>query len=496
MRRFSLLLGVALIALIGVILFRTFTLKDVQPTADDSPLITTPLPNTAQHLSEALRIKTVSHHPAMMDTEAFDQFGSWMRETYPQVFTHMEVDTVSTHTLILHWKGKNSNKAVLLMAHQDVVPVDAASEEQWTTEPFGGELIDGYINGRGALDDKGSLVALLEAAEALLETNFTPEHDIYFTFGQDEEVGGDNGAALAADWFEQHGIQFDWVLDEGGVIADGIIPGVEQPVALIGITEKGYVSVDIKSTYEGGHSSMPKDTNALIVLNEAINRLHSYPFEPTLAGTMEGFLAHIGPHSSFTLKMAAANRWMFESVILNKYKSSPSGAALVRTTWAPTIFRAGIKDNVIPNTAMLTCNSRIVPGETVKSVVEHYKTALDGLPVEISIRDNFGVDPSPVSSYEAEGFNLIGSSARAEFADENLLIAPYLVLGATDGRYMYKVSDNVYRFYPFIFKNEDLKRLHGIDERVSADGFDRAVQFYIRLMSNSTSSSMSNTATN
>lgn len=457
--------------------------EDLQPEVRQTELLTSPLDSAAHRLGEAIQFKTISHHPAMMDVEAFDGFGIWMRETYPGIFTTMEVDTVGTHTYILHWHGVSPENPILLMAHQDVVPVDESGTSQWQADPWSGQIVDHYVYGRGTLDDKGSLVTILEACEALIRADFQPKRDVWLVFGQDEEIGGANGAELAADWLESRGLRFDWVLDEGGIISKGIIPGVENPVGLIGTAEKGYISIDIEANYEGGHSSMPKDTNAILVLADAIERLKASPFKPTLKGPMEGFLKYISPHSGFTMKMAANNQWLLKSVILSTYMKSPSGAALVRTTWSPTISRAGIKDNVIPGKAILTCNSRIMPGETAESVFQHYKDALEGLPVSISIHDDMGIDPSPVSAYESEAFVYIGSTARTTFSEEKMIVAPYLVLGATDGRQMYSVSDRVYRFYPFMYEGDDLSRLHGLNERVGVDAVDKAIQFYIRLIS-------------
>ncbi|KAB2814039.1 M20/M25/M40 family metallo-hydrolase [Phaeocystidibacter luteus] len=474
---------IIVIILVAIILFRTSMAEDYQPAVRTTELRVQPLDSAANRLGEAIQFKTISHHPAMMDLEAFNGFGAWMRESYPGIFHTMEVDTVGTHTYILHWHGVTSENPILLMAHQDVVPVDQSGTSEWKADPWSGQIVDNYVYGRGTLDDKGSLVTILEACEALIRSDFQPARDIWFVFGQDEEIGGANGAELAAAWLEEKGLRFDWVLDEGGIISSGIIPGVESPVGLIGTAEKGYISIDIEANYEGGHSSMPKDTNAILVLADAIDRLSASPFEPTLEGPMEGFLKYVSPHSGFTMKMAANNQWLLKSVILSTYMKSPSGAALVRTTWSPTITRAGIKDNVIPGKAILTCNSRIMPGESAESVLQHYKDALVGLPVTISIHDDLGIDPSPVSAYDSEAFEYIGATARTTFADENLIVAPYLVLGATDGRQMYSVSDKVYRFYPFMYESDDLSRLHGLNERVGVEAIDNAIKFYIRLIS-------------
>lgn len=481
MKKFFIFSGAIVILLMAIVLFRTYSIEDVQPKIIPTEEASEIDDNALEHLGQALQFATISHHPAMMDKEAFDAFGVWLRLTYPLVFSAMEVDTLGTHSYILHWSGRRSDHPVLLMAHQDVVPIDAHSEKDWVAPPFGGQIVDNYLYGRGALDDKGSMIGLLEAAESLLKAGFIPQQDLWFCFGQDEEIGGGNGAELASAWFEEKGIRFDWVLDEGGIISKGILPGVDQPVGLIGVTEKGYMSVNIRAHYEGGHSSMPKDTNAILVLSEALNRLKENPFKKSLEGSMDGFLEHIAPYSSFTLRTAVANKWLMESLILGTYSKSPAGAALIQTTWSPTIIRAGIKENVIPETAVLTCNSRILPGESVEDVFEHYREVLLGLPVELELME-LAVEPSPLSSFDNAAFKTIGGVARGTFAEVDLIVAPYLVIGATDGRHMYNVTENVYRFYPFVFESDDLKRLHGLNERISRSNFNKGIEFYRNLM--------------
>ncbi len=484
MKKFFIFTGLIVAILVAIILFRTYTAEDQQPPLIELVSEVKPIPNAEIRLGDAITYQTISHHSAMMDREAWDGFGAWMRRTYTGVFSTMDVDTVGTHTYILRWKGATSERPVLLMGHQDVVPIDASTEDQWIAPPFSGDIVDGYIYGRGTLDDKGAVVGLLEAAEALIHSGFTPPRDIWFSFGQDEEIRGDEGAVAAANWFYDRGIEFDWVMDEGGLITKGVVPGLDVPVALIGTAEKGYISIDVKASYRGGHSSMPKDTNSITVLMDAIERLRANDFETSLDGPVTGFLEYVGPHSNFTMKMASSNRWLFDGLITSTYQSSSAGAALVKTTWSPTIIRAGIKDNVIPETALITFNSRILPGQTADEVMDHFVSTLDGLPVEISLHDGVGVDPSPISPHDVEAFDYIGSVLRTCFRESDLIVAPYLMVGATDGLYMSKVSEKVYRCYPFVYGPDDLDRLHGLNERISIENYTNGIQFYIQLMAN------------
>ncbi len=484
MKKLFVFLFSIVIILVAIVLFNTYNQPDLQPEISSDPAIAEVGEDAVKHLQESLRFKTISHHPAMLDSFAFDHFGTWMRSAYPVLFDHFEVDTVGTHTYIFKWSSAINTDVlpVCLMGHQDVVPADASTLHKWHHPPFEGVIDSGYVYGRGTLDDKGAIVGILEAADALAQVGFEPERDIYFVFGQDEELGGHNGAALAAKHFESLGIRFDWVMDEGGIIADGLVPGIDRQVALIGVAEKGDISVDITAEFIGGHSSMPGDTSVVTLLAEVVNRLKANEFEPTLEGPMSGFLAYLGPHSDFLTHMASANLWAFEDVVMNKYQKTASGSALVRTTVAPTVIRAGIKDNVIPGRGLITCNSRIMPGSTAEDILQHYKDVLEGLPVTVSLHGENSEDPSEISDFMGDAFQYLGTAARTAYADDNMLVAPYLMVGQTDGRHMKLVCDRIYRITPFRYEQEDLSRLHGINERIRIEDYEDAIRFYIRVL--------------
>lgn len=479
MKKVLLSISLLFIVFVSVIFYRMWNLEDLQPkTTNQTSQNLTPLDSAAERLAKAISFQTISHHPAMMDTATFNAFHHWLFETYPNLFSKTQVDTFSTHTLVLKWSGESSENPILFMAHQDVVPVDLNAN--WEFPPFGDIPQGEYVYGRGTLDDKGSMMAIIEAAEALIQMGFVPSNDIYISLGQDEEIGGKNGAKIVAEYFKSNGIRFAYVLDEGGIISEGIIPGITEPIALIGTSEKGYISIDVESEFRGGHSSMPADTNAITLAAEVITRMKSNPFEFKIGGSMEGFLNYLGPYFPTLNKMAAANRWAFEGLIINAYSKSPSGAALIHTTCTPTIITAGIKDNVTPMRSLVTFNSRILPGESTESVFKHYEEVLADLPVTLSIHDNFSENPSPISTYQSEAFQHFAELVKTNYPE--CLVSPYMVLGATDARYMTSLSDNVYRFMPFRFSKEDLPRLHGVNERVKIHDYTRAISFYMMAM--------------
>jgi len=272
-------------------------------------------------------------------------------------------EEVAGGSLLYTWPGSDqSGPALLLTAHQDVVPVETGSEGKWSAPPFSGAIANGFVIGRGAIDDKGSLMAILEATEQLLARGYRPRHTIYLGFGHDEERGGTGAIAMAA-LLKQRGAKIGLALDEGFAVLDGVIVGVNAPVALIGVAEKGYVSVELTAAGSGGHSSMPSDDNAAVRISRAVDRLAEHPFPARLDGPTAGMFDGIAPYSSGTMRLALANRWLLGPIVKSQLLASPDTAAAIRTTTAPTIVSAGTKDNVLPQFARAVVNHRILPGD-------------------------------------------------------------------------------------------------------------------------------------
>ena len=157
--------------------------------------------------------------------------------------------------MLYTWPGSNPKlQPMLLMAHQDVVAVAPGTEKDWSVDSFSGVVKDGFVWGRGAWDDKGNLMAQLEAVEMLLASGYQPQRTVYLAFGADEEIGGLRGAARIAALLKERKVRLELVLDEGLLITDGIMPGLKQPAALIGVAEKGYLSVVLKMSATPGHA--------------------------------------------------------------------------------------------------------------------------------------------------------------------------------------------------------------------------------------------------
>jgi carboxypeptidase PM20D1 len=381
-------------------------------------------------------------------------------------------------SLVVRIEGRDRQApTLLLMGHTDVVPVNPAG---WQRDPFGGELVDGIVWGRGAIDNKSTVIGTLEAVEMLLAENFRPVRTVYLAYGHDEEVGGANGAGRIAALLQARGIELDMVLDEGGVIGDGILPGIAEPVALVGIAEKGFVTIELSTRVAGGHSSLPPRQSAVGILSAAVSRLEENPMAPRLEGATRELFDRIGPRLPAVQRAVFANLWLTAPLVVRRLESSPTTNAMVRTTTAPTIFHAGTKDNVLPSYARAAVNFRILPGDTVATVVEHVRRTVDDSRVEIKTVGRFSAEPSAVSSTASESFRSLERTIRSVVPDA--IVAPYLVVVATDARYYSALSRNVFRFLPLRLTQPDLERMHGIDERIGIREYEAAIRVYRQLV--------------
>jgi carboxypeptidase PM20D1 len=304
---------------------------------------------------------------------------------------------------------------------------------------------------------------------------------VILAFGADEEAGGVEGAAKIAGLLRERAVRPQFVLDEGGGVIAGVIPGIAAPVALVGIAEKGYLSVELSVRAEGGHSSMPPRHTAAGVLARAITRLEAHPLPGGVRGATAALFDAIGPEMSFGGRVIFANRWLFDPLIVRKLAGSPSTDATLRTTTAVTVLEGSPKDNVLPARARAVVNFRILPGDSVAGVLEHVRRVVDDPRVEIR-PDPGAVEPSPVSPASGEAWGRIVETIRQTYPDA--VVAPYLVLGATDSRYFRDLTPNVYRFAAIRIDDADLKRIHGVNERVAVAAYLEGVRFLAQLIRN------------
>lgn len=484
MRTLYKVLGLILIILIGIMLWNTFRMKSRQLT-DVAQAPNVAISDSAlAHLRQAIQFKTVSYpDSSQTDTTQYSAFVTFLEKTCPKVHSSLKRERINDYALLYEWKGSNpSLKPMLLMGHYDVVPVIEGTESMWVKGPFSGAVQDGFIYGRGSLDDKSTVLGILEGVEYLLGQNFQPERTVYLAFGHDEEVSGHQGGQSLARTLEKRGVKLEMVLDEGGTIKTDGVAGLSQSVALVGIAEKGYTSVQLTAHGEGGHSSMPPEKTSIGILASALDKLQKTPFASSLNGTVGEMLQYLGPEMPFVQKIAIANQWLLEPILIRSFSSTNSGAASTHTTIAPTILKAGIKDNVLPIDATAIVNFRILPGDSVQGVINHVKKAVNDPDIEIKSLGEFDSEPSPVSSPDAAAFQKLQRTIKSCYP--NVLVTPYLVLGATDARYYRNLSENIYRFTPYQLDEEDLKRPHGTNERIRIDTYKEMINFYVNLVKN------------
>jgi carboxypeptidase PM20D1 len=437
----------------------------------------------AESLAGALRAKTVSGLVDPAGTAAeFETLHAHLKARYPLVHATLEREVVGAATLVYLWRGSDAGvRPVALLAHQDVVPVAPGTDTLWKQPPFGGAIVDGLVWGRGALDNKSNVITQLEAVEALLKAGFKPRRNVYLIFGHDEEVGGQRGAVAVVALLKQRGVQLDFVLDEGMAVTEGILPGVDRPIALIGLAEKGAVTLRLAAQAAPGHSSMPPKpgAGAIGMLSAALTRLDEQRFPGGIRGVAAELFDVIAPELPFGQRIAMSNLWLLRPLVERMLANGAATNALMRTTTALTIVQAGNKANVLPGRAEAMVNFRILPGETSATVLAQVKRIVADERIEVSVAET-SFEPSRVSSREAAGYKTVERAIREVFPDA--IVAPGLTLQGTDSRHFDVVADQVYRFMPIRFKTEDLARLHGTDERIAVDQLVAMVRFYRRLL--------------
>lgn len=484
MKRIFVVVAVLLLSLLAVCVFRALSLPASTPPPPAVALLTVDAAASAARLGAAVRIATVSHEDrALMDAAAYEQMRSLLASSFPHLHAAHPPEIVGGHSLLYTITGSEPALApVVLIAHLDVVPVAPGTEGAWTRPPFSGEIADGYVWGRGTLDDKGSLMAICEAAEALLASGFQPRRTLYLAFGHDEEIGGEQGAKQIAALLQSRGVKAAFTLDEGGAVTQGIVPGVARPVATLMAGEKGYVSYSLRLRGEGGHSSTPPAATLIGRLAAAVARLEQNPMPARLTPPVEGMLGAIAPEMDFGARLLMANRWLFEPVILKVLGQGRTTNAVIRTTTAPTMFNAGIKDNVLPEEARAVINFRLLPGDSIAAVEQHIRDTIDDADIELRIEGEFGNEAPPASDPTAPAWALLANAVREVFPEA--IVASGLVLGATDNRHYAAVREQGYYFAPFPYRDEDGKRIHGTDERLGVEDYGRMIQFYAQVMRN------------
>ena len=438
------------------------------------------LPRAVAKLQALIRYPTVSYRePDRLDTAAFDGFVAELARQFPLLHERLELIRVHTHGLLFHWRGASDARPVVLMAHLDVVPV----EGQWQHDAFSGAVVDGQIWGRGTLDDKGCLAGICEAVETLLERDVAPAQDVWLSFGCDEEVFG-TAAIQAVAELKAREVRPWFVIDEGGAIAHDAFTGVSKPIGVVGVTEKGIMSVLLRVEGRGGHASTPAKMGPTARLARAITRVDRSPMPSSLPAPTVELFRRLAPHAPLALRPLMANAARLGPVLPRLLTAlGPESAAMVRTTFAITTLQGSPALNVIAQTATAGINIRIMLGDSSETVLAHLRKVIGDDQVEIDVVEVY--EPSPLSPYSTaddrdDAFDLIEATISEVFPDA--VPAPYVMMAATDSRSFAEICDRVYRFAPFRMSKAQRESIHSYDEHLGVDAFLDGVRWYQRLI--------------
>jgi carboxypeptidase PM20D1 len=482
-RRPASILGLIALAALTVALARTLNSRPAQETVSRVSFDVDGK-GAIERFQGAVRFQTISTASGPSDPAAFLALHDFLRQSFPLVHKTLARETVGELSLLYRWPGKDPKKApIVLMGHLDVVPVAPGTEASWRKAPFEGAIEGDWIYGRGTIDDKSTVMAVLEAVEHLIGQGFTPDRTVILQFGHDEEAGGLAGAKAIVDKLVAEGVTPALVLDEGGAVISGKALGAGPMIAVVGVAEKGAVSIELSVSGDGGHSSTPPFTTHIGRLARAVAAVEANPFPARIDGVAKAMFEHAAPYLPFGPRFAMTNLWLTRPLVTRVLLARPLTAAILRTTTAPTIFNAGNKDNVLPPTASAVVNFRIKPGETVESVTERVRVLVADPAVKVMAR-GFSSDPSPVSSIDGPAFLAIRRTIRETLGAEPPPVLPFLVMGGTDSRYWARKSPLTYRFSPFTMEEDVTRRAHGTDERLSVEGFVKGIRFYVQLIRN------------
>lgn len=484
-----------LVLLIAVILIRAafFRAADEKtgPYAVVNNLPAYQLAEAAGRFAELIRCRTI--HPERAgenrlpdDYSEFVRFRELLEKYYPLIHQQMEWELVNGHSLLYRWPGQNREEPLVLMAHYDVVP---AEDEQWTYLPFSGEIIEDQVWGRGTLDTKCTLFGIMEAAEALLKDGFTPKQDLYFAFGHDEETMG-AGAPAIVELLKSRNIRPIMVVDEGGAIIEGVFPGVKQPIAVVGLTEKGLTDIEFTLEGSGGHASTPDRINPLAVMSKVILQLDKNPFPASMPVEVKEMFTVLGKQMPFGLRIIFANLWCFKPLLMAALQLVGRELnALCRTTCVFTMAEASKAANVIPDRVRMVANLRLAATETCDQALEYVtgqamqataraRQAKD--PLKLKVTRLYGHNASPSTSPESAAYRKLVEVVDSVF--QNVLVTPYIMLGASDSRHFCAICDQVLRFSPLKMSKEELRSIHGINEKISFDQLNGVIAFYFKLV--------------
>ena len=466
-----------LVLLLAVVLLRTAAFRPKAEAAKTYAPVEFDREAAVTNLQRLIRCRTVSYTDASKEDPAeFEKLIALLPELYPHVYEKCTLTRLPDRGLLFYWAGKAHDEASVMMAHFDVVPVE---EENWKKPPFEGIIEDGVLWGRGTLDTKVTFNGVLTAADHLIAEGFQPEQDVYFAFSGQEEINGP-GAVNIVHWFQEHNINIQLVVDEGGAVVEDVFPGVKQPCALIGIAEKGMMNLEYSVSSAGGHASAPKPHTPVGVLADACCKVENHPFTMHITAPAAKMFDTLGRRSTFLYRMIFANLWLFGGILDNLCKKQGGELnALMRTTVAFTQMQGSKASNVIPPSASMVSNMRLNPADTMDSAMEYIRGVIGNDAVKLRCVE--GMNPSPISETDCPAWDKVASAVAGTW--QGSLVSPYLMVQCSDSRHYGPVSNHVYRFSAMDLTAEERSTIHGNNERIRTEVIGRAVEFYIRLMS-------------
>ena len=483
-------LGVAALAGVGVSMVRAATTYKAKPieNANIGEEEKVDVERFIKNLSDAIKIPTIANRDeSLVDWAPFDEFHAMLEKAYPIMHEKLDKQIISTRSLLYHWKSEHPEKEpIALLSHQDVVPVTPGTEDDWKYPAYSGEIAEGFLWGRGAIDMKNHLIGVCEAVETLLEEGYVPERDVYICFGHNEEVMAEGeicGADCMMRWFKERGIKLDSVLDEGGAILEAKVDKViDGHLAGVGIAEKGHVDFEISVNAKGGHSSQPPKHSALGELSRIVCKLENNQFKAELTPQLYSLFNEIGKNTTYPVRCVMSNLPVLKPLITKICSEIPPVASMMRTTTAVTMANGSPAPNVLPQKATVNVNFRIMPGQTIEDVEAHIRK-IAGPKAEIKMVS--GKNPSKISPTDSRAFNAIREICKE--MDPKAIVAPYLVMGGTDARNYEDVCDNIYRYSPFLMDTALLLTCHGTNERIPLTSLKDGVVFfkkYIKALTN------------
>lgn len=474
-------LGVAALAGVGISMVRAATTYKAEPVDNTKKgeEEKVDVERFIKNLSDAIKIPTIANRDeSLVDWAPFDEFHSMLERAYPLMHEKLEKQIISTRSLLYHWKSEHPEKEpIALLSHQDVVPVTPGTEDDWKYPAYSGEVAEGFLWGRGAIDMKNHLIAVCEAVETLLEEGYVPERDVYLCFGHNEEVMAEGeicGADCMMRWFKERGIRLDSVLDEGGAILEAKVDKViDGHLAGVGIAEKGHVDFEISVNAKGGHSSQPPKHSALGELSRIVCKLENNQFKAELTPQLYSLFTEIGKNTTYPVRCVMSNLPVLKPLVTKLCSEIPPVASMMRTTTAVTMASGSPAPNVLPQKATVNVNFRIMPGQTIEDVERHIRK-IAGPRAEIRMVS--GKNPSKISPTDSRAFNAIREICKE--MDPKAIVAPYLVMGGTDARQYEDVCDNIYRYSPFLMDTALLLTCHGTNERIPVSSLKDGVVFF------------------